>query len=89
MKRTLLYAIALLTALSACGQKENVTPSTQPSASGTSPQPKSPTGDQQVSPKGGNAVSGGSAPATPGGAPAPGEGKNPGSSGAGDTAQGK
>jgi hypothetical protein len=78
MKPSLLYASVLFTVLTtACGQKDNVTPYAQPSAPGTSPQPKVPTGEPQVSPRGGNAVSPGNAPVTPGGAPAPGEGETP------------
>jgi len=77
MKRTLLYAAALLTLFTACGQKDNVTAHSQPAPAGTSPQPKAPVGEPQSSPKGGNPVAPGNAPVTPGGAPTPGEGRTP------------
>ena len=78
MKRTMLYAAALLTVLSACDQKDNVTPHTQPSAPGASPQPKPLVGKPQAAPGGGNPVYPGTAPVTPGGAAAQGEGTTPG-----------
>jgi hypothetical protein len=74
MKRTTtLAAAALLAALGACGQKDNVTSHSQPG----NPQPKPLTGAPVTAPDGGNPVYTGKAPATPGGALAPGEGKTP------------
>ncbi|MGE5523466.1 MAG: hypothetical protein ACM3SS_07115 [Rhodospirillaceae bacterium] len=78
MKRTLLFAAVLLAMFAvACGQKDEVTPHTQPAAPGASPQPKPLTGEPQAPPGGGTPVYSGKAPATPGGAPAPGEGTTP------------
>lgn len=73
----LLAAFATSATLTACGQKDNVTPHSAPAPQGQAPAPKPLAGEPQTSPAGGTPVFSGNAPVSPGGAVDPGEGRTP------------
>jgi hypothetical protein len=70
-------SLAALIALAACGQKDNVTPHSQPAPQGESAAPKPLVGEPQTPPAGGTPVFSGNAPVSPGGAVEPGQGRSP------------
>lgn len=73
----LVAALVTTIALTACGQKDNVTPHSAPAPQGQAPAPKPLAGEPQTSPAGGTPVFSGNAPVSPGGAVDPGQGRTP------------